>query len=71
MNTLTMIFVAGSLICLSFGLYFAIKKRFWFPGYPLIVLSIAFAGAAKKEWKQLLIYIISLLALLMLVMPTK
>lgn len=63
MDLLTIIFRTGAVSCLGFGIYFAVKKRFWFPAYPLMVLAVVFAGAAKKAWGQLPAKVIPLLAL--------
>lgn len=63
MDALTIIFRTVAVASVGFCVYFAVKKRFWFPAFPLLVLAVASAGAAEGEWKQLLVKTISLLVL--------
>lgn len=69
-DLLTIIFRAASCISLGFGLYFVIiKKRFWFPTYPLIVFSLIFAAASKREWELLLTKVVPLAVIYLLCIP--
>lgn len=63
MDALTIIFRAATIISFGSGLYFATKKKFWFPAIPMIILAIVFAETAEKEWQRLLTHVIPLLGL--------